>query len=221
MNQQPQQQPQGYSSLGTIGREQPTSQGSQVGQRQFGQPQFEQSQFGQPESGASQSISAVGNHPNTGHQQVGQVNPGQPSQSASQSPPASGTFQSTSQTQSPQTGIEQNGQQIASVLQELERVLDRANGHALRNGNPRLARMTEDLGEMTETERKLILRESPYAESFRQAVVGSLQQAVQELRQQPTEDPTVQEVITRVQQAAEALQNGSVEIGQQPQQLSW
>ena len=104
-----------------------------------------------------------------------------------------------------------DGQQIATTLQELERTLDQANVYALENGNPAVARITEDLETMTEAERKLILRQSPFAESFRQTVAQNLQQALQELQQHPN-DPALQELTAKIQQASAALQNGSVQM---------
>jgi hypothetical protein len=114
-----------------------------------------------------------------------------------------------------QHAAQPNGQQIATALQELERTLDQANVYALEHGNSAVARITEDLETMTEAERKLILRQSPFAESFRSTVAQNLQQGIQELQQQPN-DAALQEVIAKIQQAATALQNGSVQVSQSP-----
>ncbi|MFC7068558.1 hypothetical protein [Halobaculum lipolyticum] len=115
--------------------------------------------------------------------------------------------------QVPQSGSmagQADGQQVATALQELERTLDQANVYALENGRPLVARIAEDLSELTETERKLILRQSPFAESFRQSVSTSLQQAVQQLQQQP-DDPAFQEVVGKIQQAIVALEQVSMQ----------
>lgn len=150
----------------------------------------------------------------------------QPQPSAANGPQAMAEPQQGGQALAPQvrqsgsmTG-QPDGEQVAKALQDLERTLDQANVYALENGRPLVARIAEDLSELTETERKLILKQSPFAESFRQAVTTSLQQAVQQLQQQP-DDPAFQEVVGRIQQAVVALENSSMQppasAGQIPQ----
>ncbi|MFC7137954.1 hypothetical protein ACFQRB_18920 [Halobaculum litoreum] len=144
----------------------------------------------------------------------------QPQQSLANGPQVAGPQGSAALApQVPQQQQQVDGQQTATVLQELERMLDQANVYALENGQPVVARLTEDLEELIETQRKLILRQSPFAESFRQAVATTLQQGSQQLQQQPN-DGALQEVVAKIQQASAALQSGSLQpqSPQQPQQ---
>ncbi|GAA0204239.1 hypothetical protein [Halobaculum roseum] len=212
MSQIPQQQPGQYGTESSVS----TSQQSQFGQ----QPQYgQQSQFGQQPQFGQQG--QFGQQPQFGQQAQPsyQIPQGQSPPMQTQLPAVS---QGSQQAGSPSQQVAQaDGRQIATALQELERTLDQANVYALENGNSAVARITEDLETMIEAERKLILRRSPFAESFRQTVAQNLQQALQELHQQPN-DPAHQELIAQIQQASTALQNGSVQMspsaqGQQSQ----
>lgn len=182
-------------------------QQSQVPQQVQSQPQSQMAQ--QPQSQiAQQPQSQMAQQPQSQAWQQPQTSQGiqsaQQPQALQQQSPLYAASQPTVSGAQAQAG----GQQVATALQELERTLEQANVYALENGNPIVARVTKDLEAMTEAERKLIHRESPFAESLRPAIVESLQQGIQELQRQP-DDPAIQELITQVQQSATALQNGS------------
>ncbi|WP_049920282.1 hypothetical protein [Halobiforma nitratireducens] len=85
-----------------------------------------------------------------------------------------------------------------------------------------VARICADLAIVADLEKKLLLRQSPFAKSMGQAVQESVQQGIQQLQQQGTDIPEVQRAISEAQLAIEEIGSEiSQRTGQFEQQGNW
>jgi len=114
--------------------------------------------------------------------------------------------------------------QAVTTLHRFETVLEIARVRAIESGRPRIARVCGDLIAITEAEKKLVIRQSGFAEPIGEAVKQTIQQGVQQL-QQATEIPEVQEALQEAQQSVNAIdrakslvqaQEAAVAAGYQP-----
>lgn len=105
-------------------------------------------------------------------------------------------------------------------LEKVSTVAEWAKTQATQRGLHEVARASDDIIDLAEVQKKLVLRQSPIAASIGQCVVQGFQQHFQEL-QQYVQDPTVQAELQEAQQTVQTLQ-GSLQqlqqIGQQSQQ---
>jgi hypothetical protein len=85
-------------------------------------------------------------------------------------------------------------------LDRLETVCEWTKSRATERGRVRVAERADDLANIAHLEKKLMLRQSPFAEPIGQAVQQTIQQSIQEL-QQHASDPEVQETISQAQQS--------------------
>jgi hypothetical protein len=109
-------------------------------------------------------------------------------------------------------------------LHRFETALEIARVRAIESGRPRIARVAGDLIEITEAEKKLVIRQSSFAAPIGEAVKQTIQQGVQQL-QQAAEIPEVQEALSEAQQSVTAIdrarslvqaQESAVAAGYQP-----
>lgn len=90
-------------------------------------------------------------------------------------------------------------QQAVMDLDQFETVLEWAKSKATERGRSRVAQRCDDLVEIAHLEKKLIIRQSPFAQPIGQATQQTIQHAVQELQQHASE-PEVQDALTQAQQ---------------------
>lgn len=96
--------------------------------------------------------------------------------------------------------------QTVRSLHNFETVLEIARVRAIESGRPRVARVAGDLIAITEAEKKLVVRQSPFAASIGQAVIETIQQGVQQL-QGAADDPDVQAALSEANPTLSALQS--------------
>jgi D-alanyl-D-alanine dipeptidase len=118
-------------------------------------------------------------------------------------------------------------QQAVSDLDRFETVLEWAKSQATMRGRPRVAARCDDLAEIAHLEKKLLLRQSPFAQPIGQATQQTIQQGIQELQHRAGE-PEVQEALQHGQQVVNSIgqamsrvqawgQQGVQQQGLQPQ----
>ncbi|MFD1588925.1 hypothetical protein ACFR9U_18255 [Halorientalis brevis] len=132
-----------------------------------------------------------------------------------------------------QQSVPQEVQQAVSDLERFESVCEWLTSRATEKGMVRLANRSDDLAEIAHLEKKLLLRQSPFAQPIGQATQQTIQQGIQELQQYASE-PDVQESLTHAQQVLQSVgqalnrvqtfgqqgaqQGQQIQQGQQPQQ---
>lgn len=138
---------------------------------------------------------------------------------------AGGQFQGTGGGQFQQTGAQQSFQQSAppeiqeavTSLDQFETVSEWAKTKALQRGIPQVAAKLDDLTEIASLQKKLFLRQSPYADAVSQATSQSIQRSVQDLQAYASEIG-VQDVITEAQYLTDTITQASFQAQQWSQQ---
>lgn len=148
-----------------------------------------------------------------GQQSVGQAGGQQPvGQAGGQQPVGqTGGQQSFKQSAPPEI------QEAVTSLDQFETVSEWAKTKALQRGIPQVAQKLDDLTEIASLQKKLFLRQSPYAEAVSQATSRSIQRSVQDLQAFASE-AGVQDVITEAQYVTDTISQASVQIQQWTQQ---
>ncbi|WP_254532267.1 hypothetical protein [Natrinema gelatinilyticum] len=121
-----------------------------------------------------------------------------------------------------QQSVPQEIQQAVTDLNRLENVCEWLATRATERGMIHLAERSTDIANIAHLEKKLLLRQSPFAEPIR----GAIQQTIQELQQYAGE-PEVQESLTHAQRALDTISTaleriqtaGGQQAGQQPMQM--
>ncbi|WP_254521918.1 hypothetical protein [Natrinema caseinilyticum] len=157
-------------------------------------------------------------------QQTGYQAQTQTGQAAQQTQPgqfAAGVLQSEAGQfigQQYQQSVPQEIQQAVDDLDRLENVCEWLVIRAAERGMIPLAERSKDIANIAHLEKKLLLRQSPFAEPIR----GAIQQTIQEFQQYAGE-PEVQESLSHAQQALdtintalERIQTAGQQVGQQP-----
>jgi len=103
-----------------------------------------------------------------------------------------------------QESVPQEVQAAVSDLGRLETVCEWLNSVATERGRPRVAARAADIANIAHLEKKLVLRQSPFAEPIGQAAKQTIQQGIQELQQHASE-PEVQEALSEMQQNLNTL----------------
>lgn len=150
--------------------------------QQFQQPQTSQGQQYSPQYGQS-----MGQQPTTQFGQQGQ--------------------QQTTQ-QVGQRFEEAVPSEIRMAVEELEKVstvAEWAKTQAVQRGLHRAANASDDIAELAEVQKKLIVRQSPLAGTIGQCVTQGIQQHLQELSQY-TQEPTIQAEVQEARRAVQSLQ---------------
>lgn len=107
-------------------------------------------------------------------------------------------------------------QEVVAVVEDLDRlatVCEWAHMKTMERGRPRVARACLDLADIAELEKKLVLRQSSFAQPIGEATRQVIQSAVQELQQHASE-PEVQEALSHAQQTAGRIQQALSRIQQ-------
>jgi uncharacterized membrane protein YccC len=96
--------------------------------------------------------------------------------------------------------------QAVNDLSQLSTVSEWAHSQAMNRGNTRVARVCADIQEITQLQKKLILRQSQLAQPIVQSTIQSLQSAIAQLQQHSSE-PGVQEIVSMTQQVTTSVPN--------------
>lgn len=110
-------------------------------------------------------------------------------------------------------------------LERVETLSEFAKTQAIQKGLPRVALACDDIHDLAHMEKKLIVRQSPAAETMGQCIQQSVQERLQNLQQWASE-PEVQEALAEAQQSLTTVSNavsrlqafGQQGIQSQPQQ---
>lgn len=97
--------------------------------------------------------------------------------------------------------------EVQSVVQDLDRletVCEWAKTQATQRGMFTLARACDDIQDIAHVQKKLIIRQSPFAQPLGNATRQVIQNAVQQL-QQYTSQPEVQDALSAAQQTTNAI----------------
>ena len=100
--------------------------------------------------------------------------------------------------------------EVRHAVEDLDRVgtvAEWAKGRASERGMPRVVRVCDDLEDIAHLQKKLIIRQSPFAPAIGQASMGVIQQGLQELQQHLSE-PEVQETLQEAQQSLDSISKG-------------
>jgi hypothetical protein len=108
-------------------------------------------------------------------------------------------------------------QAAVSDLGRLETVCEWLKGRATEKSRPRLAQRADDIANIAHLQKKLLLRNSPFAEPIGQAVQQTIQQGVQEFQRRAS-DPEVQDAIAQAQQTINNVSQALSRIQQVGQQ---
>lgn len=92
-------------------------------------------------------------------------------------------------------------------LTRLENVAEWASTKVAQRGMPRAVRVLDDIQDVAHLEKKLVLRESPFAQTLAQCAAQSIQSSLQELQQHASQ-PEVQETLQQTQQTLSSIQQG-------------
>lgn len=143
----------------------------------------------------------------------------QPTQQSAQAGGGVGqqSFQQGGGQQSFQQSAPPEIQEAVTTLDHFETVSEWAKTKALQRGIPQVAQKLDDLTEIANLQKKLFLRQSPYAEAVSQATTRSIQQSVQDLQTYASE-VGVQDVITEAQYLTDTIGQASVQAQQWSQQ---
>ena len=104
-----------------------------------------------------------------------------------------------------QDSVSQDVIRVVSDLDRLETVSEWAKGQATQRGMYRLARACDDLQDIAHLEKKLVIRQSPFAQPIGEATRQVIQNAVSEL-QQHANQPEVQEALSQAQKVNNDIQ---------------
>jgi hypothetical protein len=110
--------------------------------------------------------------------------------------------------------------EVQTAIQHLDRVASVAEWtktKASQRGMPRVVRVCDDIEDIAHLEKKLLIRQSPFAQPIGQASAQVIQQGLQEL-QQHVQEPEVQETIENVQQSLNSINQGLSRLQQVGQQ---
>lgn len=104
-----------------------------------------------------------------------------------------------------QDSVSQDVIRVVSDLDRLETVSEWAKGQATQRGMHRLARACDDLQDIAHLEKKLVIRQSPFAQPIGEATRKVIQDAISEL-QQYANQPEVQEALSQAQKVNNDIQ---------------
>ena len=123
--------------------------------------------------------------------------------------------------------------EVRTTIHDLDRVASVAEWtktRAAARGMSNVVRVCDDIQDIAHLEKKLILRQSPFAEPIGQASRQTIQQGLQEL-QQHVDEPEVRDTIEKARRSLESIdkglmslqtmdtqQGGQQQVGQQPSQ---
>jgi hypothetical protein len=144
------------------------------------------------------------------HQQTAQSQQPVTQLSGGQGQPVAGTTAQATSTSTvagagqSQIDLKEELLQSVATLHRFETLLEIARVRAIESGRPRIARVAGDLIAITEAEKRLVIRQSPFAGPIGEAVKQTIQQGVQQL-QQAAEIPEVQEALSEAQQSVDAI----------------
>lgn len=197
-------------------------QPQRTGYQQQYQPQYQpQTQMGQqfPSGQTGQQLEQPGQQPGQFGQQLGQS-----SQQLGQSGQQLGQFGQAVGRRF-QEGAPAEVQSAVQSLDRLETVCEWAKTQATQRGMARLARACDDIQDIAHLQKKLIIRQSPFAQPIGNASRQVIQNAVQEL-QQHVNQPEVQEALSEAQQTVNSINNALTRLQsgtsqQQQQQQGW
>lgn len=101
--------------------------------------------------------------------------------------------------------------QLVESLDRLETIAEWVKSRATHRGMGNLARTCDDVIEVVQLEKKLVVRQSPFAGSVGQAAKQVIQNAVSEL-QQHTDQPEVQQALSAAQQCVTAIDSAGARL---------
>lgn len=114
--------------------------------------------------------------------------------------------------------------EIRTTIDDLDRVASVAEwtkARAAERGMPRVVRVCDDIEDIAHLEKKLIIRQSPFAQPIGQQAQQVIQQGLQEL-QQYVNEPEVEDAINKARRSVDSIDRGLASLrtmeGQQTQQ---
>jgi hypothetical protein len=118
-----------------------------------------------------------------------------------------------------QESVPQEVQSAAMDLDRLESVCEWMKSQAAERGRVRIAQRADDIANIAHLEKKLLLRQSPFAEPIGRATQQTVQQGIQEFQQHVSE-PEVQEALTQAQQSLTSINQALGRVQQWGQEIS-
>ncbi|WP_255151220.1 hypothetical protein [Halorarius halobius] len=214
---QPQQMPQQFGQQVQPQQQlQPQQSQIQPQPHQQAQPQQVPQQFGQqvPSQQTPAPVSYQPGFQPQSHLSTQTLQP-QQSQQAQSQPPMLGqaygaeTMGSEIRSAVSQRFAESVPNEVVTLTNDLDRlatVSEWAKNRATERGMPRLARVCDDIQDIATLEKKLVIRQSPFAQPVGEASRQVIQNGIAEL-QQHLSQPEVQEALSEAQQSVGSIQN--------------
>ncbi|WP_458189943.1 hypothetical protein [Haladaptatus sp. NG-WS-4] len=112
--------------------------------------------------------------------------------------------------------------EVRLAVDDLEKVATTAEWakmKAVHRGLPRVANVCDDIEELAEFQKKLIIRQSPFSQTVGQCTTQAIQQGLQEL-QQHADEPAVQDTIEHARQSLDTIHKGLSRLQTQGMQQS-
>ncbi|WP_327051705.1 hypothetical protein [Halomicrococcus gelatinilyticus] len=106
--------------------------------------------------------------------------------------------------------------EVRTTIHDLDRVASVAEWtktRACQRGMANVVRACDDIQDIAHLQKKLILRESPFAEPIGRAAKQTLQQSLQEL-QQHVQEPGVQDTVEKARRSVESIDKGLMSLQQ-------
>jgi len=106
--------------------------------------------------------------------------------------------------------------EVRTTIHDLDRVASVAEWtktRACQRGMANVVRACDDIQDIAHLQKKLILRESPFAEPIGQAAKQTLQQSLQQL-QQHVDEPEVQDTVEKARRSVESIDKGLMSLQQ-------
>jgi hypothetical protein len=109
--------------------------------------------------------------------------------------------------------------QVVTDLDKIETIAEFTKTQAAQQGIPIVPQVADDIKNISELQKDLIVRQSPVAQALSQCVEQALQQSIQQL-QQFQQQPEVQELVQEVQQTTPQLRQATQQLPQGGQQMA-
>lgn len=96
--------------------------------------------------------------------------------------------------------------QAVTGLERIETLSEFVKSRAVQQGIPEVPRIADDLKNVSELQKDLIVRQSEHAQIVGQCTQEVFQQSLQQLQQYQQQLPELQELVTEVQQSQQTIQ---------------
>lgn len=101
-----------------------------------------------------------------------------------------------------------------NTLDRVETIAEVTKTRAAQQGLPNVGQIADDLKNIAELQKDLIVRQSPLAGTIQQCAQQAIQQGIQQLQQY--QQPEVQELVTELQQSFQTVPQAVTQGAQQP-----